>query len=174
MPFVLHTDASGVGLGAVLLQETPEGLSTIQYASRALSAAERKYSTVERELLAIIWAVEKFRPYLEVGHFKVYSDQKSLQWVRKARDPTGRLARWVMRLQPFDFTIIYHAGKLNAVADALSRNLQFEEAKTVVSAIVCDVVMPSNADMCEAQNDDEDLQWVKRLLADPNVDPQLR
>jgi hypothetical protein len=108
LPFVIQTDASAVGVGAVLLQEKDGKYVTIMYASRALSKQERKYSAVERECLAIVWAIEKMRPYVECSTFKVMTDQKSLQWLKTARDPTGRLTRWAMRLQHFDFSVVYH------------------------------------------------------------------
>jgi len=78
LPFTIHTDASAVGLGAVLLQTVNGRQQVIQYATRALSKREQKFSTVERECLAVVRAVEKFRPYVEASHFTVLADQKSL------------------------------------------------------------------------------------------------
>lgn len=122
-PFILQTDASSYGIGAVLYQENEHGQEVISFLSRALTRQERNYSTTERECLAVIWSVEKLRHYLEGVHFTVITDHWSLVWLHRLKDPTGRLARWAVRLQPFDFTIIHRKGKLNVAADFLSRSV---------------------------------------------------
>lgn len=122
-PFVVETDASAFGIGAVLLQEYEEGNKIICYISRSLSRAERKYSATERELLAIIWAVEHLRPYLEGYKFTVVTDHHSLIWLHNLKEPSGRLARWALRLQRFDFEIRHRKGKDNVVPDLLSRSV---------------------------------------------------
>lgn len=122
-PFMVQTDASAYGIGAVLSQEHDDGEHVICYISRSLSRVERNYSTTERELLAIIFACEKLRPYLEGYHFKVITDHHSLVWLHNLREPTGRLARWVMRLQQFDFEVIHRKGKDHIIPDVLSRSV---------------------------------------------------
>lgn len=121
-PFTLQTDASAEGVGAALLQFTDGGDQVIAYASRTLTATERKYSVTEKECLAIVWGIEKMRPYLEGYHFTVVTDHQSLKWLTALKNPSGRLARWCMYLQQFDFEVKYRRGVLNKVADALSRN----------------------------------------------------
>ncbi|CAH0556831.1 unnamed protein product [Brassicogethes aeneus] len=122
-PFILQTDASGYGIGAVLSQEFPEGERVICFLSRSLTSQERKYSTTERECLAVIWAIESLRHYLEGFHFKVITDHYSLLWLQHMKDPQGRLARWILRLQPYDFEMIHRKGKDNVVPDMLSRSV---------------------------------------------------
>lgn len=120
-PFTLQTDASDRGLGAALTQCTGDYEQVIAYASRTLSPAEKNYSVTERECLAIVWGIEKMRPYLEGYHFTVITDHQSLRWLHSIKSPAGRLARWSIFLQQYDFEIKYRKGALNRVADTLSR-----------------------------------------------------
>lgn len=120
-PFILTTDASNVALGAVLSQGQVGSDKPVAYASRTLSDTETRYSTIERELLAIIWATKHFRPYLYGRKFYIYTDHRPLAWLNSLKDPNSKLTRWRLRLQDFDFEIIYKNGKQNTNADALSR-----------------------------------------------------
>ena len=122
-PFILELDACEYGLGAVLTQEYNGGKYVIAYGSRTLSSSERKYGATEREALAIVWATKHFRPYLEGNKIFIRSDCKALEWMRNAKDVTGRLARWSMKLAAFQIEEIkYRPGTANANADSLSRN----------------------------------------------------
>ncbi|CAF4077516.1 unnamed protein product [Adineta steineri] len=122
-PFILEVDACEYGLGAVLTQEYADKKYVIAYASRTLSAIERKYGATEREALAIVWATKHFRVYIEGSTVLIRSDCKALEWLRNAKDITGRLARWAMKLSAYQIeNIQYRPGKQNANADSLSRN----------------------------------------------------
>ncbi|CAM4965247.1 unnamed protein product [Rotaria socialis] len=120
-PFILELDACEYGIGCILTQEYNDRKHVISYASRTLCAAERNYSSVEREALAIVWATKHFRQYLEGGPVLVRSDCKALEWLKTARDPTGRLARWAMKLSPYHIIIQHRPGKSNANGDFVSR-----------------------------------------------------
>ena len=120
-PFVLQTDASDCGLGAVLLQEYGGVLRPVAFTSHTLTPAERNYSVAERECLAIIHALKRFDMYLDGATFQIQSDHLALSWLRGLKNPAGRLARWALTLQQYDYSIVYRPGSTNKVADALSR-----------------------------------------------------
>lgn len=128
-PFVIQTDASDVGIGGVLTQNIENVEKVIAYMSSKLTRTQQKYHVTERECLAVLTAVEKFRPFIEGTRFTVITDHASLQWLQNLKDPMGRLARWALRLQAFDFELIHRKGKLNVVPDAMSRAFRVELLK---------------------------------------------
>jgi hypothetical protein len=121
-PFILHTDASMSGLGAILYQEQEGKERVIAYASRGLKPAERNYPVHKWEFLALKWAVtEKFHDYLCGNHFTARTDNNPLTYVLSTAklDATGH--RWVAQLANYNFNIVYRSGKSNIDADVLSR-----------------------------------------------------
>lgn len=123
-PFIVQCDASSKGIGAVLCQKVEGNEQAIAFLSRKLTDREKQYSTSERELLSVVHAIEKFRPYIDGTRFTVITDHSALQWLHKMKDPHGRLARWAMKLQQFNFEIVHRPGKSNTVPDALSRSIE--------------------------------------------------
>lgn len=119
--FLLTTDASQLALGAILSQGELGKDKPVAYASRTLNKAEQNYSTTEREMLAIVWAVKHFRPYLLGRHFVILTDHKPLQYVFGVKDPSSRLLKWRLKLEEYSYEIRYRAGKTITHADALSR-----------------------------------------------------
>ena len=119
--FILTTDASATGLGAVLSQQQDGEEKPISYASRSLTAAERNYSTTERECLAVVWATEYFDYFLSGAPFTVVTDHDPLTYLHSIAQPHGRLSRWILRLEQYTYSIKYQAGKTIPHADALSR-----------------------------------------------------
>ncbi len=122
LPFLLQTDASDRGLGAVLTQEIKGEERPVLYISRKLSKRETMYSTIEKECLAIRWAVLTLRYYLLGREFTLCSDHAPLQWLHRMKDTNARITRWYLALQPFKFKVIHRPGMQMIVADFLSRN----------------------------------------------------
>ena len=123
-PFLLQTDWSKDAVGAILSQVGEDHLErVVAYASRTCQPAERAYAPVHGECLAVVWAVKLFRPYLYGTPFRVQTDHNALKWLMTTKDLTGKLARWSLKLQEYDFIIDYRKGALHANVDALSRRV---------------------------------------------------
>ena len=122
---ILITDASGVGLGAVLIQEDPDNEKNrviVECTSRLLSKIEKRYSTIEKEALAVVWACEKLNMYLEYCKFQIITDNRAVELIYRNPNsrPPIRIQRWALRLNSYNFTIKHRAGKTN-IADFVSR-----------------------------------------------------
>jgi hypothetical protein len=125
--FILTTDASGHALGYILGQLDENGHEyVVSYGGRAIRPDEKNWPITELECLAIKCGIETFKHYLTHRPFTVYTDHKALEWLKKQKDTTGRIGRWVTKLQTFDFEIKYKKGTKNQNADALSR-IQYEK-----------------------------------------------
>jgi len=119
--FMISTDASGYGIGAILSQEFEDGEHPIAYASRTLKEAECRYAVIEREALAIVWAVHHYEEYVEGTEFIVYTDHKPLIYLLTKDFDNKRLQNYALKLMPYQITILYREGSKNQNADTLSR-----------------------------------------------------
>ena len=120
-PFILQTDASDVGLGVVLTQlDTSCHERVMSYASRTLSGREQNYTAMEKEALAVVFATKHFRVYLLGRKVQLVTDNRALKWLHTIQ-PKGRIARWIMDLQDFEFSVTHRPGSSNQNADVLSR-----------------------------------------------------
>ncbi len=130
--FILETDASTTGLGAILSQEVEVPLFTdqiimekvvkpVSYISRTLAPAEKNYSVSELECLAIVWAIDQFNIYLSHGQFILYTDHKALSWLQQKKSTNRKLTRWALLLSEYNFIIRHRKGTEMKHVDALSR-----------------------------------------------------
>lgn len=120
-PFILTTDSSSFAFGAVLSQGTVGSDKPVAYASRGMNKHELKKPVIEKELLAIHWAIQYFRPILYGRKFFVYTDHRPLVSLFSQKDPSSKMTRVRLDLEEYDFTVTYKPGKFNCNADALSR-----------------------------------------------------
>ncbi|KAG5895736.1 hypothetical protein JTB14_025682 [Gonioctena quinquepunctata] len=134
-PFNLTTDARNFAIIAILSQGPIGKDKPIAYASRTLTDTEINYSTIEKEMLAIAWATKYFRPYLFGRTFKILSDYRPFQWLFSLKDANSKLVRWRLKLEEFDYEVVYKKGKANTNADALSRvEINTKEALASISS----------------------------------------
>nr|GEZ75684.1 reverse transcriptase domain-containing protein [Tanacetum cinerariifolium] len=121
LPFELMCDASDFAIGAVLGQRYEKHFRPIHYASKTMTEAESNYTTTEKEMLAVVYAFEKFRSYLIMNKCTVHTDHSALKYLFAKKDAKARLLRWVLLLQEFDFDVVDTKGAENLAADHVSR-----------------------------------------------------
>ena len=119
-PYEVHCDASEIGMAAILLQVIDGKEAVLQYASQSFTPTETRYSSYEKECLALVWSVETFVHHLKIGQFKIKSDCKSLAWL-DTKEHSSRIADWVGWLNQFDYKIEYRPGKLSQNVDGMTR-----------------------------------------------------
>ncbi|CAM8886619.1 unnamed protein product [Rhodiola kirilowii] len=135
LPFELMCDASDYAIGAVLGQRVDKKLHAFHYTSKVLNGAQLNYSTTEKELLAIVYAFDKFRSYLVGSKTIVFTDNAAIKYLLSKKDSKPRLIRWILLVQEFDIEIKDKKGVENLVADHLSRLERNEELKEDTSLL---------------------------------------
>lgn len=170
LPFILRTDASNYALGAVLLQGEGYDERPIEFASRLLTSAEINYSTTEREALAVVWALAKFRGYIDGAEVLVSTDHQPLKWLMSIQSPSGRLARWALAIQSYNLRIDYTPGKNNVVADTLSRPpcSESEQNRCGICSVQFDLPVRSLANLRENQLSDPDMEKIITCFETPD------
>jgi hypothetical protein len=169
-PFLLYTDASNMGLGAVLAQNDKEGKEHPNvYLSRTLSPAESNYTITELECLAIVWSVRKLHAYLDGVKFTLITDHSALQWLFDFRGSNRRLVRWSLELQPYRdwMTINYREGRVHLNADPLSR-APLLECNNIMTAEIPEEFMDS------IRNGYPNDPYFQRVTDGLQTDPPLR
>ena len=160
-PFIVSTDASDKAIGGVLSQLRDGHERVIAYWSRQLSKAERNYSTIEREALAAVGAIKEFYPYLYGFPFTLITDHNPLTSLKGIKDTGGRLARWLLFLQQFNFTVEYKKGSRHSNADTLSRRPPDNPVVTMVEACTS---LTDTESLAKAQMEDPQLTSLKLQL----------
>ena len=170
LPFILDTDASDEGIGAVLSQRQSNGSErVIAYGSCALSHPERRYCVTRRELLAAVTFIQQFQPYLLGREFLIMAPT----WLTNFKEPEGQLARWLECLQKFTFQTIHRTGKRHTNADALCRR----------PCSQCGREEPQLSDKCAVDEADGAIvaflnqhspEHLRELLDDPTIGPVLQ
>lgn len=180
--FILTTDASSVAISGILSQGPIGKDLPVAFISRTLQPAETRYSTTEKEMLAIFWGIRQLRCMLLGVPFIVLTDHRALQWIFKVKDSFSRIFRWRMQLAEYDFVVIYKPGKLNLPADCLSRYVPENAnntgtSETNVEELKCNVLTraaakqkerteneikekETNEDMNECVNNDIELKTI--------------
>ncbi|GMF29522.1 unnamed protein product [Phytophthora fragariaefolia] len=165
-PFKLVTDASAVGLGAALMQDQGRREQPIAFASKVNSPTVAKYGITDLECAAVVWAIKLFRPYLYGRRFTLITDHNALSWLMKSKDLTGRLHRWALQLQEYDFNVTYRPGSTNVVADALSRApvLQVAPGQTNDTGATAEEAAEGQLTDEEIRREQQQDRQVQRLL----------
>ncbi|GFT00872.1 retrovirus-related Pol polyprotein from transposon 17.6 [Trichonephila clavipes] len=163
--FNLFTDASGVGIGAVLQQNQ----KPIAFASRTLNKAERNYTVTERECLAVIWALNKFKTYFGPLPVKVITDHAALTKLTNGKNLSSRMIRWALKLSEFNIEWEHRPGVQNVVADLLSRNpVDSVEGSQISCAALRAFAINSREQFIKEQREDPELGHIYRYLENPD------
>lgn len=129
-----------------------------------MNQAEIKYSATEKECLAVLWAIRKFRPYLECYNFTVITDHIALKWLQNVKTPTGPLARWALELTEYDHEVIYKKGSQNFVPDALSRIIQAD--RSLASILAASIEKP------DTDTKDKTDEWYSTKISQVRERPE--
>ena len=166
-PFIVQTDTSDRGVGAVLSQEK-EGLEfPVMYLSKKLSLREQKYSTIEKEAFAVKWAIQALRYYLLGAPFTLITDHAPLQCLNRMKDVNPRLTRWYLSLQLFNFKVQYRKGSAHANADYFSRQgemlVDTEERTAHLSRGACERKIKSEPSSLEKTKEESEVLCGRRI-----------
>ncbi|GFX28822.1 retrovirus-related Pol polyprotein from transposon opus [Trichonephila clavipes] len=163
--FNLFTDASGVGIGAVLYQNH----IPIAFASRTLNKAERNYTVTERECLAVVWALNKFKTYFGSLPVKIITDHVAITKLTNGKNLSSRILRWALKLSEFNIEREHRPGIQNVVADVLSRNVVGNmDGSQIWCTALRALALNSREQLFREQREDPELGHIYRYLENPD------
>ncbi|CAC5402687.1 unnamed protein product [Mytilus coruscus] len=138
-PFILTTDANGTAIGYILGQFDSEGRERVcAYNGRSLSQSETKWSISEKECLAVLEGIKNYHVYLANSHFKIYTDHQALNWLSSIKQSTGRLARWSVLLQGYDYEICFRRGRhILLCSKTISFLVCIKQLQTISEGVIC-------------------------------------
>jgi translation initiation factor 2 beta subunit (eIF-2beta)/eIF-5 len=172
LPYIIHTDASSKAIGAVLMQKNAEGeVSIVSTASRVMKPAEKRYTTCEQELLAVVFALEKFRLQIYGNKIFLNTDNKALSFLQRCAITSSRVARWSIAIQEYDLEIQHIKGAENHLADVLSRNPTGLDSNEIQELSKPNTIMINRI---ELDIDRTILRNLKQLADAHRKDPGLR
>ena len=163
LPFIIQTDASSVAIGGVIGQVIDKKFKPVKYCSRHLTATESRYSTTERELLAVVWSYKRCKEYVYGRHVSFVVDHQPLVTMKKLKEPMGRIGNLLLKLQDCDYDIYYQPGATHFIPDLLSR--PSIELKTEVNNI--EIQFDSCVNWIAEQHSDEQCREVIEILSNP-------
>ncbi|KRZ75580.1 Retrovirus-related Pol polyprotein from transposon 17.6 [Trichinella papuae] len=169
VPFIVDVDASAEGIGAVLSQLSHGNERVVAYASRTLTNAERRYYVTRKELLALVWSIKEFRPYLYGQHFDVRTDHSCLRWLRNFKEPEGQVARWLEQLAEYDFNVLHRPGRAHCNADALSRQRCPHLGISIVAAATLPVATMEEVAPSRCLSIVDIKTWLQAQSTDPTL-----
>ena len=190
--FIVDTDTSDCGIGAVLSQIQDGEERVLLYASRLYSKAEQNYCVTRKELLAVVYFLKQFRQYLLGRKFLVRTDHAALQWLRRTPEPIGQRGRWLELMEEFQFDVHHRPGRQHGNADALSRKpcrqcgLCDSEAALLVGQAARELqtrsignasTQPADASvshlrLAQLEHDDQDIRLIYQALRDSTGRPE--
>ena len=171
-PFTVETDASGVAVGAVLMQEG----HPVAYAGRCLKPAERQIGITALELTAVVFAIEHWHVYLHGRPFTLVTDHKSLEWLRGSKNLSGKLAQWALLLQEYNFKVVHRPGLKHGLSDTISRLAVgavevapvFEDLNGIIAAQASDPECSRCIRILKGAKDGERGEVVRQFIIDPD------
>lgn len=168
--FYIQCDASSCGVGGVLFQKDEDNNERVlYYHSQKLNSAQRNYTVTELECLAAIICVKKFRPFIELHDFSIITDHASLKWLMSQKDLTGRLARWSLKLQGYNFDIQHRKGSENLVPDALSRIYEVNSISQIYDITTIVTIDLNDPEFKSSEYLDLISTWEKNQLKLPDL-----
>lgn len=170
LPYILDTDASAEGVGAVLSQIHEGKESVVAYYSKKFTKEERNYCVTRKELLAVVQGTSHFHPYLYGATFTIRTDHAALRWLKTLKAPEGQLARWLGKLEQYCYRVEYRPGRVHGNADSLSRRPCGDRCKHCLTREEKATCRRTRVDEGDEENKE---RWARMQQEDPDLSPVI-